>query len=240
MALLLACHVRAAAQEITYYIPNPVQIPALYGKGDGNILAGLSMAASNPGYTIMGIYSPKKHWMAMINHNGRKVNNFKNGTNFSITEIGAGGYYMENNRCASGMLGYGQEKVSSVYDNNLSRTSTLWLQRYFLQGAYAWTGNRIMAGVGMRLILLNYQKGLISNDIGYDYLVALNKIERKSPVMYHELAFQIGIVRYAPFLMTLHINAFFPELDDLQIQQSSVGLCLGYHIGRTKADGTNP
>ena len=239
MICALLCHFAAHAQRIAYYIPNPVQMPALKGKSDGNVMAGISMAGENAGYNLMTMYSPVKSVAIMLNHNGRHTRHNWIGTNFSTTEIGAGVYQGKNGNCSSVMLGYGRQKVVSVYDNDFSQISSLWMNRYFLQGAYSYTGKKGMIGVGLRLVLLEYYKGLINKEIDPFFLNHIKKIEGKSPIVYHELAIQTGIVRYDPVHVYFHINTFIPKLEDLKLFQGSVGLSLAYHFGRRKNQNTD-
>ena len=226
------------AQNITYYVPNPVQVPSLSEGKQGNVLAGFSWSNGYTGYNLMGMYSPRKNLLLILNHNGRSGRVFQKikqyATNFHLTEIGVGAYHVDRDYISSAMAGYGQEKLFSSYNNKLAQTSTLHLQRYFLQGAYSYVNSVSTIGVGIRFLLIRYTQGLISSDLEQEYLRELKKIEQKSPVFVPELAFHVGIVRYHPIVISMHLTTHLPSVNKLKIQESSFGMSIGYQFGRKK------
>lgn len=237
--LLLQYSVLQAQKPISYYVPNPIQIPALSGKGEGSVRGGWSWAEGFIGYNLMGIYSPMRNVAVLVNHNGRQMKDVKagevTGTNFSLTEVGAGTYYNIQRKSISCLAGYSLEKLFSTYQKDLSKTSTVWLRRYFLQMSYAYTGPKSMIGFGVSMIHLKHYKALISRDIDSEYLNALKTIERKTPFFFPEWDFQVGIVRYYPVSVSMHVVSAFPNWSGLKLQPTSVGMCIGYDFGRKKA-----
>lgn len=227
------------AQNITYYVPNPVQVPSLSQGRQGNVLAGFSWANGYTGYNLMGMYSPRKNLLLMLNHNGRSSREFQKinlySTNFSLTEIGVGAYHVDRYNIASAMIGYGQEKLFSSYKNKFAQTSTLHLQRYFMQGAYSYTNSVSTIGVALRILLLKYTRGQISSDLEAEYLSELKKIQKESPIFVPELAFQVGIIRYHPVVVNMYLTTHFPSVNKLKIQESSFGMSVGYQFGKKRS-----
>lgn len=240
LCLLLLQHSVVKAQKpISYYIPNPVQIPALSGEGEGSVRGGWSWAGAFNGYNLMGIYSPMRHVAVIVNHNGRNMKDIKAGevpgTNFSLTEAGAGMYYNIKRHSFSCLAGYGREKLFSNYKSSFSETSTVWLRRYFLQASYAVTGPKTVIGIGLRMIHMKHDKALISLDIDTEYLRSLETIEGKTPFLFPEWDFQVSIVRYYPVSVSMHIATAFPNWSELKLEPTSVGMCIGYGFGSKKA-----
>ena len=190
-----------------YYAPNSLQFTTIKSQGEVDLSFSSVYQEEFSGTEIQLAASPLKHTLVYGQFfNVQSSSNSDRKGEGQLAELGLGSYFPLGNKGTLTFGGlYGWGSVKNRYDLAPEVHSELFFRKSNLQVGLSLDTKYFVAGIGPRLVWLQYRKGFIDYRAPHDEINAIQHIEQDSPIFFPELGVMAG-GGYGPFWVMANFN----------------------------------